>query len=111
MNIFQRISQRLPKFIIIPVALMYFAMLSNAFLERTCKHESERKSYESKERWFNKPLFASKHLQAERMPKVIERPGVFSDRNYRINKKDSGYSLLVPSLKSAQRRICLNFLP
>ena len=27
------------------------------------------------------------------------------------NKKNSGYSLLGPAFKSAQRRICLNFLP
>ena len=26
-------------------------------------------------------------------------------------KKNSGYSLLGPALKSAQRRICFNFLP
>ena len=43
----------LPEFIIIPVELMYFVMLCNAFRERTCKHESERKSYESSERRFN----------------------------------------------------------
>ena len=31
--------------------------------------------------------------------------------NLRTNKKNSGYSLLGPTLKSAQRRICLNLLP
>ena len=37
----------LPKFMIITVELIYFMMLSNAFRERTCKHESKRKSHES----------------------------------------------------------------
>ena len=31
---------------IVPVDLMYFVMLRNTFRERTCKHESKRKSYE-----------------------------------------------------------------
>ena len=44
-------------------------------------HE-KRKSYEISERRFNNP---SKDLQADRMPKVIERSGVFRDRNQRIN--------------------------
>ena len=38
-------SPSLPKFLIIPVELMYFVMLSNAFRKRTCKYdESKRKS-------------------------------------------------------------------
>ena len=47
--------------------------VSNAFHERTCKHESIRKSDESSERRFN--------LQAERVTEVIRRPGVFRDRD------------------------------
>ena len=64
---------------------MYFVMLSNAFRERTCKHESKRKSYESSERRFNHLSLRLKDLQAERVPEVIGRPGVFRDRNHRIN--------------------------
>ena len=44
LNTFQRIAQSLPKFLIIPVELMCFVILSNAFRKRTCKHESKRKS-------------------------------------------------------------------
>ena len=51
----QRISKNVPKSSKIPVELMYFVMLSNAFRQRPCKHESKRKSYESGERWFNNP--------------------------------------------------------
>ena len=43
--------------------------------------------HESGGRWFNINPSASKDLQAElRLPKVIERPDVFRDRNHRINK-------------------------
>ena len=59
--------------------------LSNAFRERTCKHESKKKSYESSERRFNHLSLRLKELQAERVPEVIERPGVFRDHNHRIN--------------------------
>ena len=40
----QRIGRSLPKFLIIPVELLYFVMLSNAFRKRTCRQESKRKS-------------------------------------------------------------------
>ena len=40
-----KIARSLPKFLIIPVEIMYFVMLSNAFRKRTYKHESERKSF------------------------------------------------------------------
>ena len=60
---------------------MYFVMLSNAFRERTCKHESKRKSYESSERRFNHLSLRLKDLQAERVTEVIGRPGVFRDRD------------------------------
>ena len=44
-NVFlQRIARSLPKFLIIPVELLYFVMLSNAFRKRTCRQESKRKS-------------------------------------------------------------------
>ena len=56
-NTLQRISRSLPKFMIILVELMYFVMLCKAFHERTCKHYSERKSYESSERSFNNLSF------------------------------------------------------
>ena len=45
---FQRISQSLPKFLIISTRRAHVLRdVSNAFRERTYKHESERKSYES----------------------------------------------------------------
>ena len=47
LNTFQIIARSLPKFMIIPVELMYFVMLSNAFRKRTCKNESKQKSYKS----------------------------------------------------------------
>ena len=37
----------LPKFLIIPVQLMYFVTLSNTFHKCTCKYESKGKSYKS----------------------------------------------------------------
>ena len=50
----KHISQKIPESSkihyykgIIPVELIYFMMLSNAFRKRTCKHESKRKSYKS----------------------------------------------------------------
>ena len=43
--------------------------VSNAFRERTYKHESKRESYESSERRFNHLSFGLKDLQAERAPK------------------------------------------
>ena len=43
LNPFQRIARSLPKFLI-PVELMCFVILSNAFRKRTCKQESKRKS-------------------------------------------------------------------
>ena len=55
----------LPKFMIIPVELMYFVMLSNAFRKRTCKHESKRKSYESSERRFNNPSLRKTYKPTE----------------------------------------------
>ena len=48
LNPFQRIARSLPKFLIIPVELMYF--VSNAFRKRTCKHERKRKSYDRNHR-------------------------------------------------------------
>ena len=48
----RRLTREL-KFMIIPVELMYFVMLCNAFRERTWKHESKRKSNESSARRFN----------------------------------------------------------
>ena len=59
--------------------------VSNAFRERTCKHESKRKSCESSERRFNHLSLRLEDLQTERVPEVIGRPGVFRDRNHRIN--------------------------
>ena len=61
---------------IIPVEFMYFVMLSNAFRERTCEHESKRKSYERSERWFNNHSLRKTYKLAERVRKVIERQGV-----------------------------------
>ena len=48
-NTFQniKIARSLPKFLILPIELMFFVMLSNAFRKCTCKHESKRKSYKS----------------------------------------------------------------
>ena len=61
-------------------------IFKNTFCERTCiKHENKRKSCESSERRFNNPLLRRKDLQAKRLAEVIERPGVFRDRNHRIN--------------------------
>ena len=63
---------------------------------------------------------------SERLPKLIEgskyvyctclklslnRPDVFKDCNHRIKKKNIRCSLLGPAWKSAQRCICLNYLP
>ena len=65
----EHISKNIPKssakFLIIPVELMYFVMLSNAFRERTCKHESKRKSYESSERRFNNPSLRKTYKPTE----------------------------------------------
>ena len=47
LNTIQKIARSHPKLLIIPVELMYFVMLSNAFCKRICKHESKRKSYKS----------------------------------------------------------------
>ena len=47
LNTFQKIARSLPTFLIIPVEIMYFMMLSNAFRKRICKHENKRKSYKS----------------------------------------------------------------
>ena len=38
----QRIPRSLSKLLIIPVQLVYFGMLSNAFRECICKHESKK---------------------------------------------------------------------
>ena len=67
---------------IIPIELMYFMMLCNAFHECTCKHESKRKPYESSERWLNNPSLQNTYKPT--VPKVIERPGVFRDHNHRM---------------------------
>ena len=56
--------------------------VSNAFRERTCKHESKRKSYESSERRFNHHSLQLKDLQDERAPEVIGRPGALRDFNH-----------------------------
>ena len=53
------------RFMIIPVELMYFVMLSNAFRKRTCKHESKRKSYESSERRLNNPSLRKTYKPTE----------------------------------------------
>ena len=73
-------------FMIIPVELMCFVIFSNTFRERTVHVNTRgkgRKSYESTEKKVQQ--FASKDLQAERVAKVIERPGDFRDCNRRIN--------------------------
>ena len=49
--------------------------VSNAFRERTCKHESKRKIYESSE-----SILRFERPTRERVPKVIGRTGVFRDR-------------------------------
>ena len=77
------ISRSLPKFMVIPVKLIYFVMLCNPFRERTCKHERKRKSYESSERWFSNLSLQKTYKPT--VPKVINRPGVFRYRNHRIN--------------------------
>ena len=45
--------------------------ICNAFHERTSKHESKRKSYESSERWFNNRSLRLKDLRAKGVPEVI----------------------------------------
>ena len=56
--------------------------VSNAFRERTYKHESKRKS---SERRFNHLSLQMKELQAERTPEVVGGPGAFRNRNHRSN--------------------------
>ena len=51
--------------------------VSNAFPERTCKHESKRKSQESSEKRFDHPSLR----EAESVTELSGRPGVFTDRD------------------------------
>ena len=70
------ISKNIPKSYKIHDYTRRAQKVTNAFRERTRQHESKRKYYKSSER-FNNPSLR----KTERVPKVIERPGVFRDRN------------------------------
>ena len=64
---------------------------------RGCKNESKRKSYESSERRFNHPSLRLKDLQAEKMPKIIERPGHLKNTPMALTERvdvESNYSFL-----------------
>ena len=47
--------------------------VSIAFRERTCKHQSKRKSYKSSERRFNRLTASTGRPTTEKLPEVIGR--------------------------------------
>ena len=64
----EHISKNIPKSSKIPDYTRRAHVLrdvSNAFRERTCKHESKRKSYESSERRFNNPSLRKTYKPTE----------------------------------------------